>query len=200
MVAMPYVMDCKDGHGYDLLSRLLKDRIVLLTGEVNDSMAASIMGQLLFLDAQDPNKDIYLYINSPGGSVTAGLAILDTMEHIHCDVSTIGVGLAASMGAVLLAAGAKGKRRMLPNAEAMIHQPLGGAGGQATDVLIHAKHLERTRTRLTGLLANYTGKPREELASDMERDFFLTAEESVAYGLADEVLPPAVSSAPKHTA
>lgn len=194
MVAMPYVMDHKDGHGYDLFSRLLKDRIVLLIGEVDDTMAASIMSQLLFLDAQDPSKDIFLYINSPGGSVTAGLAILDTMEHIRCDVSTVGVGLAASMGAVLLAAGAKGKRRMLPNAEAMIHQPLGGAGGQASDVLIQAKHLERIRTRLTNLLANYTGKTSEELSSDMDRDFFLTAEESVAYGLVDEVLPPTASN------
>lgn len=190
MVTMPYVMDSKDGRGYDLFSRLLKDRIILLTGEVNDEMAASIVGQLLFLEAQDPTKDISLYINSPGGSVTAGLAILDTMEHIRCDVSTICVGMAASMGAVLLAAGTKGKRRILPNAETMIHQPLGGAGGQASDVLIRAKHLERTRTRLTDLLAGYTGKKRKQLMTDMDRDYFMTAEESVDYGLVDEVVHP----------
>lgn len=188
MVTMPYVIESKDGRGYDIFSRLLKDRIILLTGEVNDELAASVVAQLLYLEAENPDKDISLYINSPGGSVTAGLAILDTMEHIRCDVSTIGVGLAASMGAVLLAAGTRGKRYMLPNAEAMIHQPLGGAGGQASDVLIRARHLERTRTRLTDLLANYTGKSLEQLAADMDRDFFMTAEESVAYGLVDEVV------------
>lgn len=186
---MPYVIETKDGRGYDLFSRLLKDRIILLTGTVDDQMAALIVAQLLYLDAQDPDKDISLYINSPGGSVTAGLAILDTMEHIHCDVATIGVGLAASMGAVLLAAGTRGKRRMLPNAEAMIHQPLGGTGGQATDVLIHARHLERTRARLTALLSAYTGQTPEQLSADMERDRFMTAGEAVAYGLVDEVLP-----------
>lgn len=190
MVTMPYVMDSKDGRGYDLFSRLLKDRIIMLTGEVNDEMAASVVGQLLFLEAQDPNKDISIYINSPGGSVTAGLAILDTMEHIRCDVSTICVGMAASMGAVLLAAGTRGKRRILPNAETMIHQPLGGAGGQASDVLIRARHLERTRTRLTDLLAGYTGKDHETLMADMDRDYFMTAEESVAYGLVDEMVRP----------
>lgn len=188
MVTMPYVIENKDGRGYDIFSRLLKDRIILLTGEVNDELAAAVVAQLLYLEAQDPEKDIYLYINSPGGSVTAGLAILDTMEHIRCDVATIGMGLAASMGAVLLAAGKKGKRRMLPNAESMIHQPLGGAGGQATDVLIHARHLERTRTRLTEILAACTGRSMEELAADMERDRFMTAQESVEYGLVDGVL------------
>ena len=188
MVTMPYVIENKDGRGYDIFSRLLKDRIILLTGEVNDELAATVVAQLLYLEAQDPEKDIYLYINSPGGSVTAGLAILDTMEHIRCDVATIGMGLAASMGAVLLAAGKKGKRRMLPNAESMIHQPLGGAGGQATDVLIHARHLERTRTRLTEILAACTGRSMEELAADMERDRFMTAQESVEYGLVDGVL------------
>lgn len=191
MVTMPYVMDGKDGRGYDLFSRLLKDRIIILTGEVNDEMAASVVGQLLFLEAQDPTKDISIYINSPGGSVTAGLAILDTMEHIRCDVSTICVGMAASMGAVLLAAGTRGKRRILPNAETMIHQPLGGVGGQASDVLIRARHLERTRTRLTDLLAGYTGKDRSTLMADMDRDYFMTAQESVAYGLADQVVRPA---------
>ena len=188
MVTMPYVIDGKDNRGYDIFSRLLKDRIILLTGEVNDEMAASVVAQLLFLEAQDPKKDIFLYINSPGGSVTAGLAILDTMDHIRCDVSTICVGMAASMGAVLLAAGTKGKRRILPNAETMIHQPLGGAGGQASDVLIRARHLERTRTRLTNLLAEYTGKDADTLMADMDRDYFMTAEESVAYGLVDELI------------
>ena len=189
MFNIPYVVESQDGRGYDIFSRLLKDRVILLTGEVTDEMAAVVVAQLLFLEAQDSDKDIYLYINSPGGSVTAGLAILDTMEHISCDVSTIGVGMAASMGAVLLAAGAQGKRKVLPNAEVMIHQPLGGAGGQASDVLIHAKHLERTRERLTRLLADYTGKAPALLAEDMDRDRFLTAEEAVAYGLADQVLP-----------
>ena len=189
MFTMPYVVESRDGRGYDIFSRLLKDRVVMLTGEVNDEAAAAVVAQLLYLEAQDPDKDISFYINSPGGSVTAGLAILDTMEHIRCDVSTICVGMAASMGAVLLAAGTHGKRRILPNAETMIHQPLGGAGGQATDVLISARHLERTRTRLTDLLQEYTGQNREKLVHDMERDYFLNAEESVAYGLADEVIP-----------
>lgn len=191
MIPMPYVMDSKDGRGCDLFSRLLQDRIILLTGEINDAVAASIVGQLLFLDAQDPSKDISLYINSPGGSVTAGLAILDTMEHIRCDVSTICVGMAASMGAVLLAAGTKGKRYALPNAETMIHQPLGGASGQASDILIRAKHMERTRTRLTELLSAYTGKDTRTLLADMDRDYFMTAGESAAYGLVDKVIFPA---------
>lgn len=191
MIPMPYVMDSKDGRGCDLFSRLLQDRIILLTGEINDAVAASIVGQLLFLDAQDPSKDISLYINSPGGSVTAGLAILDTMEHIRCDVSTICVGMAASMGAVLLAAGTKGKRYALPNAETMIHQPLGGASGQASDILIRAKHMERTRTRLTELLSAYTGKDTRTLLADMDRDYFMTAGESATYGLVDKVIFPA---------
>jgi len=188
MFTMPYVVESRDGRGYDIFSRLLKDRVVMLTGEVNDETASAIVAQLLYLEAQDPDKDISFYINSPGGSVTAGLAILDTMEHIRCDVSTICVGMAASMGAVLLAAGTPGKRKILPHAETMIHQPLGGAGGQATDVLIHARHLERTRTRLTDMLQEYTGQDREKLAQDMERDCFMDAEESVAYGLVDEVI------------
>ena len=191
MIPMPYVMDSKDGRGCDLFSRLLQDRIILLTGEINDAVAASLVGQLLFLDAQDPSKDISLYINSPGGSVTAGLAILDTMEHIRCDVSTICVGMAASMGAVLLAAGTKGKRYALPNAETMIHQPLGGASGQASDILIRAKHMERTRTRLTELLSAYTGKDTRTLLADMDRDYFMTAGESATYGLVDKVIFPA---------
>lgn len=188
MLTMPYIVDQQSGRGYDIFSRLLKDRVVLLTGEVNDETAAVVVAQLLYLEAQDPDKEISLYINSPGGSVTAGLAILDTMEHVRCPVSTIAVGLAASMGAVLLAAGEPGKRRVLPNAEVMIHQPLGGTGGQATDVLIHARRLERTRERLTALLAGYTGKDPIQLATDMERDNFLSAEEAVAYGLADQVV------------
>lgn len=188
MLTMPYVIEEKEGRGYDIFSRLLKDRVVLLTGEITDETAAAVVAQLLYLEAQDPGQDISLYINSPGGSVTAGLAILDTMEHIRCDVATIGVGLAASMGAVLLAAGTRGKRKVLPNAEVMIHQPLGGTGGQASDVLIHARHLERTRARLAGLLAGYTGKPAEAVAEDMDRDHFFEAGEAVAYGLADQVL------------
>ena len=188
MFTMPYVIEGKDGRGYDIFSRLLKDRIVLLTGEVNDETAAAVVAQLLYPQAEDPEQHTSPHINSPGGAVTAGLAILDTMEHICCDVSTIAVGMAASMGAVLLAAGAKGKRRVLPNAEVMIHQPLGGAEGQASDVLIRARHLERTRARLTNLLAAYTGKDREQLAADMDRDNFMNAEETVAYGLADEVV------------
>lgn len=187
MVTMPMVADEKEGRGYDIFSRLLKDRIILLTGEVNDDSAAMVVAQMLYLSAQS-KEDIRLYINSPGGSVTAGLAILDTMHCIPNDVQTIGMGMAASMGAVLLAAGTKGKRMMLPHSEAMIHQPLGGAGGQASDVLIHARHLERTREVLTGLLSDYTGKSVEELKEDMDRDRFLTASEAVAYGLADGIV------------
>ncbi len=188
MFTMPYVVESKDGRGYDIFSRLLKDRVVLLTGEVTDETAAAVTAQLLFLEAQDPGKDISLYINSPGGSVTAGLAILDTMEHIRCDVSTIALGRAASMGAVLLAAGTPGKRKALPHAEVMIHQPLGGTGGQATDVLIHARQLEKCRAELTELLAKYTGQSTDKLASDMERDCFMSAQEALGYGLVDEVL------------
>lgn len=188
MFTMPYVVESKDGRGYDIFSRLLKDRVVLLTGEVNDDSAAAVIAQLLFLEAQDPEKDIALYINSPGGSVTAGLAILDTMEHIRCDVSTIALGQAASMGAVLLAAGTPGKRKALPHAEVMIHQPLGGSGGQTTDVLIHARHLEKCREELTDLLAGYTGQSREKLAADMERDCFMSARDAREYGLVDMVL------------
>ena len=188
MLAMPYVMDGSDGRGYDIFSRLLKDRVVLLTGEITDETAALVTAQLLFLEAQDPERDISLYINSPGGSVTAGMAILDTMDHIRCDVSTIAMGIAASMGAVLLAAGAKGKRRALPHAEVMIHQPLGGQGGQTSDVLIHARHLEKCREALTGLLAERTGQSRDKLAAGMERDCFLDAQEALDYGLVDQVL------------
>ena len=190
MVTMPYVMDSKDGRGYDLFSRLLKDRIIMLTGEVNDEMAASIVGQLLFLEAQDPDKDISIYINSPGGSVTAGMAIYDTMQHIRCDVSTICVGLAASMGAFLLSGGAPGKRIALPNAEIMIHQPSAGTQGQITDMSIHLKRLESVKRRMNTILAENTGRPIEEVTAACERDNFMDAEEAKAFGLVDLVLDP----------
>lgn len=175
---------------YDIYSRLLKDRIVFFGGEVDDDSANLIIAQLLFLEADDPDKDINLYINSPGGSVTAGLAVYDTMQHIKCDVSTICVGMAASMGAFLLAAGAKGKRKALPNSEILIHQPLGGARGQASDVAIHAEHLLQTRTKLNEILAQRTGQPVERIAQDTERDNYMTAEAAKAYGLIDEIIPP----------
>lgn len=190
MVTMPYVMDSKDGRGYDLFSRLLKDRIILLTGEVNDEMAASIVGQLLFLEAQDPDKDISIYINSPGGSVTAGMAIYDTMQHIRCDISTICVGLAASMGAFLLAGGTKGKRVALPNAEIMIHQPSAGTHGQITDMSIHLKRLETIKERMNTILSENTGRSVEEVTAACERDNFMLAEEAKAFGLVDQVLYP----------
>jgi len=190
MVTMPYVMDSKDGRGYDLFSRLLKDRIILLTGEVNDEMAASIVAQLLFLESQDPDKDISLYINSPGGSVTAGMAIYDTMRHIRCDVSTICVGMAASMGAFLLAGGAPGKRFALPNAEIMIHQPSAGTQGQITDMAIHLKRLESIKRRMNTILAENTGRSVEEVTEACERDNFMDTEEARAFGLVDAVLYP----------
>lgn len=173
---------------YDIYSRLLKDRIVMLSGEVNDEMANSIIAQLLFLDAQDPEKDIYLYINSPGGSVSAGLAIFDTMNFVKADVQTIVLGMAASMGSFLLTAGEKGKRFALPNAEIMIHQPLGGAQGQATEIDIAAKHILKTRERLNTILAERTGQPIEVINKDTDRDNYMTAEEAKEYGLIDEVL------------
>lgn len=172
---------------YDIYSRLLNDRIVFLADEVNDTTASLVVAQLLFLEAQDPDKDICLYINSPGGSVSAGLAIYDTMNFIKCDVSTICIGMAASMGAFLLSSGAKGKRIALPNSEIMIHQPLGGAQGQATDIKIHAEHIIRTKARLNNILAENTGKPLEEIERDTERDNFMTAEEAMKYGLIDKV-------------
>ena len=173
---------------YDIYSRLLSDRIVMLTDEVNDVTASLVVAQMLFLEAQDPDKDIYFYINSPGGSVSAGFAIYDTMNYIKCDVCTICMGMAASMGAFLLSGGAKGKRLALPNAEIMIHQPLGGARGQASDIKIHADHILRTRERLNRLLAEHTGRSIEEIARDTERDNYLTAEEACAYGLIDKVI------------
>jgi ATP-dependent Clp protease protease subunit len=173
---------------YDIFSRLLKDRIVMLNGQVTDAQASLVTAQLLFLESDDPDKDISLYINSPGGSITAGMAIFDTMNYIKSDVSTICVGMAASMGAFLLAAGAKGKRFVLPNSEVMIHQPLGGAQGQASDVKIRAERLLKTRERLNELLSGLTGQELEKIERDTERDNFMTAEEAVNYGLVDEVI------------
>lgn len=173
---------------YDIYSRLLKDRIILLGDEVNNVTANAIIAQLLFLEADDPDKDIFLYINSPGGSVSSGLAIYDTMNFIKPDVSTVCLGMAASMGAFLLAAGAKGKRFALPNSEIMIHQPMGGASGQATDIAIHAEHILRTRETLNKILAERTGQSLEQIKQDTERDNFMTAEQAKAYGLVDEVM------------
>ena len=190
MALVPTVVE-QTGRGersYDIYSRLLKDRIIFLGDEVNDVTAGLIVAQLLFLEAEDPDKDIHLYINSPGGSVTAGMAIYDTMQYIKPDVSTICIGLAASMGAFLLTAGAKGKRFALPNSEIMIHQPLGGAKGQATDVEIHAKWLLKTKDKLNKLLAENSGQPLEKIQMDTERDNFMSAEEAKEYGLVDEVI------------
>ncbi|MGX7197059.1 ATP-dependent Clp endopeptidase proteolytic subunit ClpP [Enterococcus olivae] len=173
---------------YDIYSRLLKDRIIMLSGQVTDDLANSIISQLLFLDAQDSEKDIYLYINSPGGSVTAGLAIYDTMNFVKADVQTIVMGMAASMGSFLLTAGTKGKRFALPNAEIMIHQPLGGAQGQATEIEIAARHILKTRERLNKILAERTGQPIEVIEKDTDRDNFMSAEEAKKYGLIDEVM------------
>ncbi|MCX7748687.1 MAG: ATP-dependent Clp endopeptidase proteolytic subunit ClpP [Clostridia bacterium] len=173
---------------YDIYSRLLKDRIIVLSDEVNDVTASLIVAQLLFLEAEDPDKDIQLYINSPGGSVTAGFAIYDTMQYVKPDVSTICVGMAASMGAFLLAAGAKGKRFALPNSEIMIHQPLGGVRGQATDIRIHTEWLMKIKNRLNRILSEKTGQPLEKIEKDVERDFFMSADEAKAYGIVDEVM------------
>jgi len=173
---------------YDIYSRLLKERIIMLTEEVNDVTASLVVSQLLFLEGEDPEKDIYLYINSPGGSITAGMAIYDTMQYIKPDVSTICVGMAASMGAFLLAAGAKGKRFALPNSEIMIHQPLGGFQGQATDIDIHAKRILKIKENLNKILSERTGQPLEKLERDVERDYFMSAMEAKEYGLIDEVI------------
>ncbi|MDC7992326.1 ATP-dependent Clp endopeptidase proteolytic subunit ClpP [Staphylococcus aureus] len=175
---------------YDIYSRLLKDRIIMLGSQIDDNVANSIVSQLLFLQAQDSEKDIYLYINSPGGSVTAGFAIYDTIQHIKPDVQTICIGMAASMGSFLLAAGAKGKRFALPNAEVMIHQPLGGAQGQATEIEIAANHILKTREKLNRILSERTGQSIEKIQKDTDRDNFLTAEEAKEYGLSDEVMVP----------
>ncbi|MBR6701621.1 MAG: ATP-dependent Clp endopeptidase proteolytic subunit ClpP [Clostridia bacterium] len=190
MPLIPYVIE-QTGHGersYDIFSRLLNDRIVMLSDEVNDATASVVVAQLLFLESQDPDKDIYLYINSPGGSVTAGMAIYDTMQYIKCDVSTICMGMAASMGAFLLSSGAKGKRLALPNSEVMIHQPLGGMQGQASDMKIAADHILRTKEKLNKILAENTGKSIDEIAVDTDRDNWLTAEQAMEYGLVDKVI------------
>ena len=190
MNLVPYVVEqtSRGERSYDIFSRLLNDRIIMLNDQVDNASASIIIAQLLFLEGQDPNKDIYFYINSPGGSVSAGLAIYDTMQYIKCDVSTICIGMAASMGAFLLAAGAKGKRMALPNSEIMIHQPLGQAQGQATDILIHAKHIEKTRNTLNKILSERTGRPLEEIERDTERDNFMSANEAMEYGLIDKVI------------
>lgn len=190
MSLVPYVIEqtSRGERSYDIYSRLLKDRIIFLGEEVNDVSANLIVAQLLFLEAEDPSKDIQLYINSPGGSVTAGMAIYDTMQYIKCDVSTVCIGMAASMGAFLLSGGAKGKRFALPNAEIMIHQPLGGAQGQATEIQIAAEHILRTRKTLNSILAANTGKPLEVIQTDTERDNFMSAAEAKEYGLIDEVI------------
>ncbi len=172
---------------YDIYSRLLEDRIVFLSGEINDQMANTIVAQLIYLEGKNPDKDIFMYINSPGGSVTAGLAIYDTMQYIKCNVSTICIGMAASMAAVILSSGAKGKRICLPHSEVMIHQPLGGTQGQATDIEIHAKHMQRTRETLNKILADNTGKSVETIKQDTERDNFLDAKQAVKYGLVDKI-------------
>jgi len=173
---------------YDIYSRLLEDRIIFLGGPISDVTANLVVAQLLFLEAKDPDKDVLLYINSPGGSVTAGMAIYDTMQYIKCDVSTICVGMAASMGAFLLAAGTKGKRLALPNSEIMIHQPLGGAQGQASDIAIHAEHILKLKKKINRILADRTGQPVEKIERDSDRDFFMSAEEAKAYGLIDDVI------------
>ena len=190
MTLVPTVIEKSDRgeRAYDIYSRLLNDRIIFLADEVNDVTASLVVAQLLFLEQQDPDKDISLYINSPGGSVSAGMAIYDTMNFIKCDVSTICIGMAASMGAFLLSAGTKGKRIALPNSTIMIHQPLGGARGQATDIEIHARHILQTKEKLNRILAANTGRTYEELCRDTERDNFMTADEALAYGLIDKVL------------
>ena len=187
---VPMVVEQTAGgeRSYDIYSRLLNDRIIFLSDEVNDATASLIVAQLLYLEAKDPDKDIYFYINSPGGSVTAGMAIYDTMNYIKCNVCTVCIGMAASMGAFLLSSGAKGKRFALPNAEVMIHQPLGGARGQATDIKIQADLILRTRDRLNRILAKNTGKDVETIAHDTERDNYMTAEEACSYGLIDKVI------------
>ena len=190
MALVPMVVEqtSRGERSYDIYSRLLNDRIIFLSDEVNDVTASLVVAQLLYLEAQDPDKDIYLYINSPGGSISSGMAIYDTMNYIKCDVSTICVGMAASMGAFLLSSGAKGKRFALPNAEVMIHQPLGGMKGQASDIKIHADHIIRIREKLNKLLAEQTGKPLKTIERDTERDNFMTADEACAYGLVDKVI------------
>lgn len=186
---VPYIVEqtSRGERSYDIYSRLLEDRIIFLSGEINDAVANTVVAQLIYLEAKDPNKDINLYINSPGGSVSAGLAIYDTMNYIKCDVSTICIGMAASMGAFLLSSGAKGKRFALPNSEIMIHQPLGGAQGQASDIKIAAEHILKTKKKLNSILAANSGKPIEQIERDTDRDNYLSAEDAQNYGLIDKV-------------
>ena len=190
MALVPYVIEqnSRGERSYDIYSRLLKDRIIFLGEEINDAVASTVVAQLLFLESEDPGKDIHMYINSPGGSVTAGVAIYDTMNYVKCDVSTTCIGMAASMGAFLLSSGAKGKRYALPNAEVMIHQPLGGAQGQATEIQIAAEHILKTKKKLNQILADNAGKPVEEVEKDTDRDNWLSADEAKEYGLIDEVI------------
>lgn len=190
MPSIPYVIEqtSRGERQYDIFSRLLNDRIIVLSDEINDITASLVVAQLLFLESENPDKDIQLYINSPGGSVSSGFAIFDTMEFIKCDVSTICVGMAASMGAFLLAAGAKGKRYALPNSEIMIHQPLGGTRGQASDIKIHADHIIKTREKLNKILSEKTGQPLSKLETDTDRDNFMSAEDALKYGLIDKVM------------
>ena len=190
MSLIPYVIEqtSRGERSYDIYSRLLKERIIFLGEEVNVASASTVVAQLLFLEAEDPNKDIHMYINSPGGEITSGMAIYDTMHYIKCDVSTICIGMAASMGAFLLAGGAKGKRMALPNAEVMIHQPLGGTQGQATEIEIAAKHIIKTKEKMNRMLAENTGKPFEQVAADTERDNWMSAQEALEYGLIDSIV------------
>ena len=190
MSLVPYVVEqtARGERSYDIFSRLLNDRIIMLNEEVNNTTASLIVAQLLYLEAQDPDKDIQFYINSPGGSVTAGMAIYDTMQYIKCDVSTICIGMAASMGAFLLSSGAKGKRIALPNAQIMIHQPSAGTEGKVTDMAIYMREFEKTKVRLNQILAENTGKPVETVTADTERDYFMTSEEAMEYGLIDQVI------------
>ena len=190
MNLVPYVVEqtSRGERSYDIFSRLLNDRIIMLNSQVDNASASLIIAQMLYLEGQDPDKDINFYINSPGGSVSAGMAIYDTMQYIKCDVSTICIGMAASMGAFLLSSGAKGKRYALPNSEIMIHQPLGAAEGQASDILIHARHIEKTRENLNQILSKNTGKPIEQIRIDTERDNFMSAAEAAEYGLIDKVI------------
>lgn len=188
LVPMVVEQTSRGERSYDIFSRLLKDRIIMLSGEINDTISNLVVAQLLFLESEDPDKDIYLYINSPGGSITAGMAIYDTMQYIKCDVSTICIGMAASMGSFLLSSGAKGKRFALPNSEIMIHQPLGGFQGQATDFDIHAKRILKIKDSLNKILSENTNQSLEKIKSDVERDYFMTADEAMNYGLVDKVI------------
>lgn len=189
MALVPYIVEqtSRGERSYDIYSRLLEDRIIFLSGEIDDAVANTVVAQLIYLEAKDPQKDISLYINSPGGSVSAGLAIYDTMNYIKCDVSTICIGMAASMGAFLLSSGAKGKRYALPNSEIMIHQPLGGAQGQASDIAIQAEHILKTKKKMNRILAENSGQPLEKIERDVDRDYYMTAEEAHKYGLIDKI-------------